>query len=190
MKKFLLLLLSVSALAKEPEKIYHLSYVEKRDNVVRELSARITGNEIFLDKLEGVFPKDLKSKPPWYLTGFPSFEETTQLELEGLPPLALKRSFEKLSELSLVNYHLTKYRVRLVLQTKEEVIPLNDDEAKQNDVLRPLGIQEIALQGEGELWSNEDKTMIVAEQFFLSGLVVRGEKKEKWQMEWAKALEK
>lgn len=151
------------------------SYVEKRDGVERYLTARRDGDEIFIDALAGKFPDNLRAAPPWYLSGFDPSLPTLTLLLEGLPPLTLRRDFDPDKP----------GHYRLHLQSRSEVIPLNEEEALKNAELRPFGVREIRLEGEGRLKLDADGKKDVAEEFVLSGTVVREDKTEALSIQWA-----
>lgn len=155
------------AFAQGPSPLYHVSYIERRGAEVRSLEARVVGKEIFIDRLQGRFPKDLKDNPPWYLQGLPSLEESVPLFLEDLPSLTLERKFEFEKEPGL-------HRVTLNLQAPEEM---------------NFEIQRIDLEGEGRLSTSADRQEIAVEEFVLRGEVWREETREPWSIEYARARE-
>ena len=163
----------------------HIVYLEKRGGQVRELSARMHGNEIFLNHLQGNFPKDLKTNPPWYLKNFSDAGGEITITLNGLPPLILKKEIKLEKEESILGEPLGRYKLFLELHAKQEVIPLTEEEITQNELLKPLGIDAVQLKGEGSLWMLEEKKQIVAEEFFLSGHVTQNNKQEPVHVEWA-----
>lgn len=151
---------------------YQVAYVEKRDGVRRELVARIDGEEIFIDRLRGAFPPGFAAEPPWYLKGFSLLDENLQLKGSGLPLL----DFQKEIHDGIVTLSLT---------ARSEILPRNPEETALNEMLRQGGIEEIALKGEGRVWTEETTGEVIAETLFLSGEVVRNGRKEHWQVEWA-----
>ncbi|MDP2600317.1 MAG: hypothetical protein Q8P84_06250 [Deltaproteobacteria bacterium] len=157
--------------------VCHVAYVEKHNGMERSLTARV-GKEIVLGEVLGTFPADLKAHPPWYLTGFPAFEKEIQIALEGLPPLLLHREFHCHSDPPLAEKN-PDCRVSLKLSAKQESLPLNEEEAQVNALLKPFGVDEVFLEGTGRQW-------LESEEFLLKGHLVKEGKKEPLEISWAR----
>ncbi|MDO8526784.1 MAG: hypothetical protein Q7T03_03745 [Deltaproteobacteria bacterium] len=171
-----------------PSSDYHVSYIEKQNGITRHVTARVQNQDIFIDKLEGTFPKDMRTAPPWYLKGLPPLEENVTMEIEDLPALPLKRKFEKQKEELFLGKKIIHYRVTLEMKAKSEILPLNDEEAAQNALLNPFGIQEVRLEGDGNAWFDPEKKINVTEEFVLKGQIVKNGKPSPLSIDWAKGL--
>ncbi|MBI5299976.1 MAG: hypothetical protein HY877_06785 [Deltaproteobacteria bacterium] len=183
---FLLLVLGLWSMVHSPALAQkHITYIEKRGAQVREFSARIEGNEIYFNKRVGLFPDHLISGSPWYLAGLPSLEETAPFIFEDFPTLALQRTFDDKNTVNILGTSFEKYREHLSLKAKDEIIPLTEEERDLSQKLKAYGIQDIALEGTGEILIDPKTKSAVAEQFVLSGEVTKNTGKEHWQMEWA-----
>lgn len=161
-------------------------YLEKRGGEGREIEARVEGETVLFDRRSGTFPDDLRDAMPWIFFGLPSLEPAVSFALEGFPPLPLRREFEPQGSVSVLDGTYEKYRQHLLLQAAAEIIPLGEEEVLLNEKLKPFGVSDAVLEGEGEVWIDAESRSVVAEQFVLSGEVVRNGKKEHWQMEWAR----
>ena len=166
--------------------LYHLTYIEKRSGLRKEIDARLQGNHVFIDHALGATPDDLKKNRPWFLIDFKPFEEETTIQMENLPPLTLKRKFTLENKETVFGATLENYRATYSLQAKEEVIPLNKEEASQNEILKPFGVESVDLQGEGRLVFNPQRQAVVLEEFILKGEVLRKNNKEALEIEYAK----
>lgn len=172
------------AMAAEP--MAYVAYAEKRNGMARELTARLQGETIFLDKLTGPFPKNLKPNPPWYLKGLPFLQESVLLQLgEDLPPLSLQRKWELQKEEIHLGKRLVQYRVTLALNASQQVIPLNAEETEETNILKPLGVEEIHLAGSETIWVDPEQKKVLTEDLSLAGAVFRDSKKVPLLIEWA-----
>ncbi|OGQ46461.1 MAG: hypothetical protein A3H42_00170 [Deltaproteobacteria bacterium RIFCSPLOWO2_02_FULL_46_8] len=163
----------------------HIAYIEKRGTQVREFSARVEGNEIYFNKRVGSFPDHLISSSPWYLSGLPVLEGTVPFVLEDFPPLALQRTFDAKNTVNILGINFEKYQEHLSLKAKDEIIPLTEEERDLSQKLKTYGIQDVSLEGTGEVLVDPKTKLAVAEQFVLSGEVTKNTGKEHWQIEWA-----
>ena len=133
--------------------VFHTAYVEKRSGEIKNV----------------VPPSELFAKPP-------SMEEEMVITWEGLPPLVLHREFHCHSEPKAKN---PDCRISLKLSAKQEALPLNEEEAKMNTLLKPYGVEEIFLEGSGRLWKT-------SEEFLLKGFVLKEGKREPLEISWAR----
>jgi len=160
-KNFLLLLLFSPTLVPT----YHISTIERKDGVVHQSTSTIQKEKIF--------------------------EEVITLDLEGLPSLVLKKLLKpEVDAVQMGGENVVHYNYDLSLLAKEQIIPLDETEAGQTVWLKPFGIQELKFVGAGEAWITEGKKTLVAEQFNLSGEVLKGEDKHRWTIEYALGVQK
>lgn len=154
----ILFLLPVTVQSQEPSSIYHVAYFENKNGVRR------------------------KSVPD-YLQNLSLLNEPLRLQGSDLPPL----DFQKNIEWKVIG-KIKQGTVKLVLQAEEVLLPLNPQETALNAILQKEEIQKISLKGEGKIWLKADSGEVIGEEFFISGEVVRGNREERLQMEWAKCL--
>lgn len=178
---FLILFLSLvpSSLFSQFPPRFHISYTEKHSGIVRSLDARVQGGQIAIDHAQGNFPNDLKTNPPWYLSG-------GELRLEGLPILPLKKTLTPDGEIIIAGQVFEKFRVNYLMEAKDEVIPLNQEESFQIELLRPLRVQAVEFKGDGRVLLDKKSKEVVAEEFSLAGRVMKQDKEEPWVIEYAR----
>lgn len=140
---------------------------------------------LYQEKKEGVAQKILKSYPS-DLQAASFLQEKIVLKLEGWPLIPIDVAMEPAQQEDLMGELVLHHHFKLSIKAKEEIIPLNEEESKVNEALRPYFIQEIDLKGEGDLWISKETNFVVAEKFFLFGPVLRREKREEWDLSWAR----
>lgn len=140
---------------------------------------------LYQEKKDGVVQKILKSYPSDLQT-VSFLKEKAVLKLEGWPLIPINVAMEPTREEIFLGESVLHHHFKFSIKAKEEIIPLNEEESKVNEALRPHLIQEIDLQGEGDLWISKENHFVVAEKFFLFGPVLRREKREEWDLSWAR----
>lgn len=140
---------------------------------------------IHQQKKDGVVQKNLKSYPS-DLQADSFLNGKAVLKLEGWPLIPVDVAIESSQQEDFLGEAVLHHHFNLSIKAKEEIIPLNEKESKMNVTLRPYLIQEIDLKGEGDLWISKENNFVVAEKFFLLGPVLRQEKREEWDLSWAR----
>lgn len=153
-----------------------VDYSEHLIGGVRSFKATYDGTEWIVAQQKG----DFQGK--WFLEDGEPLQKIRVIQLDNLPELKLEQTFSPLKNVP------NTYRVDFKLTLNEEVIPMNEEESKQNELLRQSGLRGISLKGAGRVMLNKSGSVVLAEEFVLEGDLTFQEHQKKLRIEYATAV--
>lgn len=150
-----------------------VDYSEIRTDRILYFQGRFDGRDWVVEKESGDIERGFFLEPSSPLQSYRTFR------CRDLPELSVSQEWSPVPE------RPHAYRVTLQSLLNEEVIPLNEEESRQNELLRGFGLRSVSLKGEGSVLLNDSETAILAEEIVLMGELTFAEHRESLRVDFA-----
>lgn len=152
-----------------------IDYSEVRADKTLHFQGRFDGRDWVVEKESGDIGRD------FFLEVSSPLQSQRTFRCRDLPEFSVSQEWSPIPE------QPHAYRVTLQSVLNEEVIPLNEEESRQNEMLRGFGLRSVALKGEGRVLLNDGETAVLAEEITLLGELTFAEHRESLRVDFAAA---